>query len=172
MDKILNRTVNVAIIIVSIVFAGVVIHRYLVTNNAYPALAAEIPVGKKLDLPGTNWEANGHTVVVALRKGCRFCDESASFYQRLNRDISGRKDISIIAVLPDTVENSREHLNKLEVPFSEIKEAHLKSVKVSATPALLLVDKTGTVIAGWIGKLSSEKEQEVIETFVRLSRAG
>lgn len=172
MDRVLDRTVSFAIVVVSIVFVGVVTHRYLLTSKISPALAAEVPIGEKLDLPGTSWEANGHTVVVALRKGCRFCDESAPFYRRLNKEISDRQNISIIAVMPDTVENSREHLKNLEVPFSDIKEARLKSVRVSATPTLLIVDKTGIVIAGWIGRLSLENEQEVIETLIRLCKTG
>ncbi len=171
MDKILDRAVSIAIIIVSIVFVGVVIHKYLIADKGSSASAAEVPLGKKLDLPDVNWEANGHTVVVALQKGCHFCSESAPFYQKLNQEMSGKQNVSIVAVLPDTVENSREHLKKLDVSFNEIKQARLKSVLVSATPALLVADKTGTVIAGWVGKLSSDKEGEVIETIIRLSRA-
>lgn len=74
-----------------------------------------------------------------------------------------------MAVLPDTVENSREHLKKLELPIEDVREARLKSVKISATPALFVVDKTGTVVAGWIGKLSPDEESEVLEALVQLS---
>ncbi|MDX2041862.1 MAG: thioredoxin-like domain-containing protein [Acidobacteriota bacterium] len=171
MDKILDRAVSLAIIIVSIVFVGVVIHKYLIADKGSSASAAEVPLGKKLDLPDIDWEANGHTLVVALQKGCHFCNESAPFYQKLNKEMSGRQNVSIVAVLPDSVENSREHLKKLEVPFNDIRQARLKSARVSGTPTLLVADKTGTVISGWIGKLSSDKEGEVIETIIRLSRA-
>lgn len=169
MDKILDRAVSLAIIIVSIVFVVVVIHKYLIADKGTSALAAEVPLGKKLDLPGVNWEANGHTVVVALQKGCHFCNESAPFYQKLNHEMSGKQNMSIVAVLPDTVENSRDHLKKFEVSFGEIKQARLKSVLVSATPTLFVTDKTGAVIAGWIGKLSPEKEAEVLQTLAQLS---
>lgn len=169
MDKILDRIVNLAIITVSIVFVGVVVNKYLIANKSSPPLAAEIPIGKQIDLPGVNWESNRNTVVVALRKGCPYCDESAPFYQRLNSEIFGRKNVSILAVLPDTVENSREHLKKLNIPFGEVREARLKSVKVSATPTLLLVDKTGAIVAGWVGKLSHDEENKVLETLARLN---
>ncbi|MGH9800030.1 MAG: peroxiredoxin family protein [Blastocatellia bacterium] len=168
MDKILDRAVSIAIIIASIVFVGVVAHKYLIAYKGSSASAAEVPLGKKLDLPDVNWEANGHTVVVAIRKGCPYCDESAPFYQRLNSEISRQKNVAIVAVLPDAIENSREHLKKLGVPFSEVREARLRSVNVSATPTLLLLDKTGVVVGGWIGKLSKAEEDKVLEVLARL----
>jgi len=170
LDKVLDRSVSIAIIIASVVFVGVVAHKYLIANKRSSALSAEVPIGKKLDLPDINWEGNDHTVVIALQKGCNFCSESAPFYRRLHREISSKQNISIVAVLPGTVENSREHLKTLEVPFNEVRESRLKSIGVSATPTLLVADKTGTVIAGWIGKLSSEKETEVLEALTRLSQ--
>lgn len=170
LDKVLDRAGSIAIIIASIVFVGVVVHKYLIAEKRASAPPDKIPIGKKLDLPGINWEGNGHTVVIALQKGCIYCTESAPFYRRLNQEISGKQNISIVAVLPNTVENSREHLKDLEMPFNEVRQSQFKSIGVSVTPTLLVADKTGTVISGWVGKLPSEKETEVLQVLTRLSQ--
>lgn len=170
LDKVLDRSVSIAIIIASVVFVGVVAHKYLIADKRSQALSAEVPIGKNLDLPDINWKGNGHTVVIALQKGCNFCSESAPFYRRLQREISGRRNISIVAVLPSTVENSREHLKALETPFNEIRQSQFKSIGVSVTPTLFIADDTGTVTAGWIGKLPAEKETEVLEALTRLGQ--
>jgi thioredoxin-related protein len=170
LDKILDRAGSIAIIIACIVFIGVVVHKYLIADKRASALPAEVPIGKKLDLPDVTWEGNGHTVIIALQKGCIFCDKSASFYRRLNHEISKKRNISIVAVLPDTVEDSREHLKVLDMPFNEVRQSQFKSIGVSGTPTLLVADKTGTVINGWVGKLSSEQETEVLQVLTRLSQ--
>ncbi len=170
LDKVLDRAVSIAIIIASIIFVGVVAQKYLFANKGSSASPAEVPIGLKLDLPEINWERNGHTVVIALQKGCKFCSESAPFYRRLHREISNMQNLSIVTVLPSAVENSREYLKTLEVPFTEIRESRLKPIGVSATPTLLVADKTGTVIAGRIGKLSLEAETEVLSALSRLSQ--
>src|SRR5882672_1689084 len=170
LDKMLDRSSSIAIILASIVFIGVVVNKYLIANKRASALPAEVPIGKKLDLPDINWEGNGHTVVIALQKGCMFCSESAPFYRRLNQEFSRKQHLSIVAVLPDTVENSREHLKALDMPFNEVRQAQLKSIGVSGTPTLLVADKTGTVISGWVGRLPSEKETEVLQILTQLSQ--
>ena len=73
-------------------------------------------------------------------------------------------------MLPSTVENSREHLKALETPFNEIRQSQFKSIGVSVTPTLFIADNTGTVTAGWIGKLPAEKETEVLEALTRLGQ--
>lgn len=171
LDKVLDRSVSIAIIIASVVFVGVIAHKYLIENKRSLALTAEVPVGKKLDLPDINRSGNGHTVIIALKKGCNFCSESAPFYRRLHQEISSQQNIPLVAVLPSAIEDSRKYLEALEVPYDDVRVSGLKSVGVSATPTILIADKTGTVVAGWIGKLSSEKETEVLETLTRLSKA-
>jgi thiol-disulfide isomerase/thioredoxin len=172
LDKILDRAASIAIITASIVFLGVAAYKYLIINNHYSTLPAKVPIGKKLDLPNINWEGNGLTVLIALQTKCPFCRESAPFYQRLHREFSGKQNISLVTVFPEPVENSREYLKALEVPFNEIRESSLSSIGVSVTPTLLVVDKTGTVIHGWLGKLPSEKESKVIALLAKVSQSN
>src|SRR5215475_7166642 len=107
LDKILDRSASVAIIIASIVFVGVVTYKYLIANKSSSTLPTDIPIGKKLDLPNINWQGNGYTVVLALQKGCTFCSESVPFYQRMHQEFSGKQNIPIVAVLPTPLEISR-----------------------------------------------------------------
>ncbi len=45
---------------------------------------AWVKVGDQLpSLPAYDWKAHDRTLVLALRNGCRFCEESIPFYRKL-----------------------------------------------------------------------------------------
>lgn len=154
---------NVAIILVGI-FLGVV----LVKNNLLqspPAMAAPpaaIAPGTKLSLPGVDWKTNGRTLVLALSSGCRFCTESAPFYQRLAQERAQFQNIRFVAVFPEPVEQSRKYLSDLGVTVDEVRQARLDSIGVAGTPTLIVADANGAVVASLRGKLSSDKETELM----------
>lgn len=169
MDKILDRSVSIAIIISSIVFTTIVINKYLFTHKRASDLPTT-PIGKKLDFPDINWEGQDYTVIIALQEGCAFCSESGYFYRQLTQEVSEKNNLAIVAVLPNAVESSREYMKTLGVPINEIRQSPLISIGISSTPTLLIADKTGTVVSGWVGKLSSEKETEVLQILARLGQ--
>jgi thioredoxin-related protein len=100
--------------------------------------------------------------VLVLQKGCHFCSDSAPFYQRLARAASGRDDLQLVAALPQSEAEARQYLNDLQVPLGEVRQTALASIGVRGTPTLLLVDKTGTITDEWVGRLSPDKESEVL----------
>ena len=76
---------NIAIIIVAILFSAVLVRRYLLTDSHDHQAETEpqIKAGTKLSLPGVDWAKNEQTLLLVLSKDCRYCTESAPFYQRL-----------------------------------------------------------------------------------------
>ena len=125
------------------------------TNNTRP----RIQIGAKLPLEGVDWATNQKTLVVALSDKCHFCTDSANFYQRLSQD---HGSAALIAVLPQPVDESKQYLSQLKVMISDVRQVPLTSLAVTATPTLILVDKDGTVLKSWVGKLKPEREAEVI----------
>jgi hypothetical protein len=151
---------NVAIIVVAIMLGVVLVKRYF--SPATPLEAAPAaPVGAKLQLPGVEWAKNNQTVVLALQEGCHFCSDSAPFYQRLAAE-AARRNIPVVAVLPQSVEVGRRYLDSLRVPLGDVRQATLGSLGVQATPTLMLVNGDGKVAEGWVGKLPPETESEVL----------
>jgi hypothetical protein len=153
-------TANVAIIFVAISLGVVLISRTIrsyrapVSDSGNAAQVKE----QRIQLPGVDWSKNEQTLVMAISSTCHFCTESAAFY----RDIRARTRVHTIAVLPQSVDEGRNYLGKLGVQVDEVLQASLGSIDVSGTPTLLLVNRDGTVIRTWIGKLPPDSEKEVL----------
>lgn len=64
--------------------------------------------------------------------------------------------------MPQTVEEGKQYLKNLGVDISEVYNAKLASIGVTATPTLLLIDQSGVVSDMWRGKLSDDAEKEVL----------
>jgi thioredoxin-related protein len=124
----------------------------------------EIKVGDKLPhLDGWDWSAHDRTLVLVLRKGCHFCEDSAPFYQRLAaKRHKERSKTAIVAVFPDARDSINDVVQLEEMGVRALPGVPLESLKVSGTPSLLLVDGSGTVLNAWIGMLSPKQELEVL----------
>lgn len=140
-------TANILIIIVAVLFGFVVVQKYFFSTPAIPnqsnqpnQLAQMKPeIGSKINLSGINPASQQKTLVLALQKGCHFCNESASFYKRIIK-IAQNKNVRLIAVLPGGVEESTNHLNELGLTNMDVKQASLDSLQVSGTPTLILIN--------------------------------
>ena len=159
--KKIELVANVAIIIVALLIGGVFIKRSLLDNRPQPPL--KITAGTKVPLQDVDWARNGQTLLLVLQKGCHFCAESAPFYQGLTREMESSKSTKLIAVLPQEVNVGQQYLADLKVPISEVKKINPDFLGVSGTPTLILVNNAGEVIDSWTGKLTPDKEIEVLK---------
>lgn len=157
----LEQIANITVIVLALVIGSA-----LVKDRFFSAAPQvnEVKVGERLtNLHGWEWNAHDRTLVLVLRKGCHFCEDSAPFYQRL---IAQQKqygpDTSIVAVFPDAAYAVNEVVQSEGLEVQALAGVRLEGLKVSGTPTLLLVDKNGTVLNMWIGVLSPRQELEVI----------
>lgn len=159
---------NVAIIVVSILLGVVLITRFVFNRPLFTerAVLDNIKVGTSMALPGVNWSEKNHHLILVLQKDCRFCEQSAPFYQRLIQQTAGRNDLQMIAVLPQDVDDSKKYLNDLGVSISNVKQVSPSSLGVRGTPTLILVNDTGVITHTWFGKLPPEKESEVLRDVI------
>jgi len=183
--KVIEVATNVSIILVALIGATVLVKNYLIRSPAAafsqtqtanlqgppgsgqrpPNEATTKPgpsAGAQVSLQGVNWGDSTKSVVLALSDQCHFCSESAPFYQRLTTELAQRGDIKLIAVFPQQVGDSKQYLTKLGVPISDVRQATLDSLGVRGTPTLIIVDKNGKVQQSWVGRLSPDKESEVL----------
>lgn len=156
---------NVAIIVVALLLGGLLVKRYLWPQAESPQAQARIEPGTKLSVPGIEWDKNDRTLLLVLSTSCHFCTESSPFYQRLAQEKAKKGGVGLIAVLPQSVDESQKYLNGLGVSVDDIKQAGLDAVQVRGTPTLIMADKTGAVVESWVGKLPAEKEVEVLNRF-------
>ena len=159
----LELLTNLAIIVAAVLLSVVLIKSYLLPDHSKDGPRdLRVPAGAKVSLPGVDWSSNNQTLLLVLQKGCHFCTESAAFYQRLVRETAGRENVHLIAVLPQTSDESRKYLDDLGVAIEEVKQAELGSVGVYGTPTLILVNNQGVVITSWVGKLNADGEADVM----------
>lgn len=164
-SKKIEMAANIAIIVVALILGGILVKQYYFDDNRdVRGVNAElrIPAGTRIPLPDIDWADNKQTLLLFLSTDCRFCSESAPFYQRLVQATIGQRDIRLVAVLPQEVNRSREYLKELGLSIEEVKQASFKSIGVRATPTLTLVDSAGVVISAWIGRLAAGQESEVL----------
>jgi thioredoxin-related protein len=164
LSKRIELVANIAIIIVALILAAVLVKRYLLPNAEPNQVATDrsIKAGTKLSVDGVDWAKNERTLVLALSTECRYCTESAPFYQRLAQKRSEGVRIKLVAVLPQEISQSQKYLNDHRITVDDVKQARPSSLGVAGTPTLIIADRTGTVTKSWVGKLPAEKEAEVL----------
>ena len=114
-------------------------------------------------LPGHRWNDHQKTLVVAIRKGCHYCEESLPFYKRLS-GLEGSNGLHahLLAVMPDNQTSGIQMLQSAGLTVDSVFNQPLDSIKVSGTPTLLLLDASGRIAKAWVGQLPPEDEKAVI----------
>jgi hypothetical protein len=167
----IEAVANVIVIVFAVVVGSVFLKDRLSTDAPE---SNEIKAGDKLaNLDGWDWGAHDQTLVLVLRKGCHFCEDSAPFYQRLSsQPQQGGSNSTIVAVFPDTTDAVKEVVQSEGLGVNALAGVPLEKLKIFATPTVLLVDKSGTVLQAWIGMLSPRQELEVIRATTKPSAVG
>ena len=155
---------NILIIVVALLLGGTLAQKYFF---AAPSAASGKPprlepkIGSAMNVPDVNWSQQPKTLVLALQSSCHFCNDSAPFYKRVIESVKD-KNVKLVAVFPTAIEESAAHLQKLGLTNMEVKQSSLGGLQVSGTPTLILTNDKGEVTDYWVGKLTPDKETEVI----------
>ena len=170
--KYLEVVTNVAVLIAAAVIIGVFVKSYIGGKPAKPA--PPLPKGEILaDIKDVNFADAPKTLVFALSSGCRYCIQSVPFYQTLasmQANLAGR--VRMVAVFPEDEAAAKSFLGKSLLQLDLRSDVDFSSLKIPATPALILVDNTKTIVNSWIGALSKEREREVLDALKKdLERA-
>ena len=150
---------NIAIILVAVALVVVLAKRFIFTD---PTPDAPQPlIGAKLSLPGFDWSKNNKNLLLVLSDSCKYCTESAPFYQQLVQERAQRQTFRLTAVFMQPASEGRKYLNGLGVAIDDVVELSPRAIRIRGTPTLLLVNSAGVVTDEWLGKLPPEKEAEV-----------
>jgi thiol-disulfide isomerase/thioredoxin len=168
LSKRVELIANVAIIVVAILLSVMIVKRFVLDKGAEQgrpdaSSAKELSPGDKVPLSDIDWAKNNRTILLVVQKGCHFCTESAPFYQRLVKELSGRSDVRLIALLPQPVADGRQYLNELGVNVEDVRQVAPSQLNIQGTPTLVLVNNSGVVTDVWLGKLRSDTETQVID---------
>jgi hypothetical protein len=133
-----------------------------------------IHVGDRLPSPaGYNWNAHPSTLVLALKDGCRFCEESFPFYQRLAAlEQAKQTDAHLVAVFPDDPAAVRRIVEMQKLAVETLPSIEFGQLKVLGTPTLILADRQGQVSKVWIGELTAREEVDVVTAISKRGTNG
>lgn len=163
MSRVIELLVNVAILCLCAILSVVLVKKYLI---GAPEPDQGVTVGAHLQVPDVDWGRQPQTIVLALQQDCRFCSESAPFYQTLRTE-AARRGIPIVAVFPRDEASAQQYLTGLGLSFPTLKVAEFSTLHIRGTPTLLLADRTGTATHVWRGKLTASGERDVIGALVQ-----
>lgn len=153
-SKILENSANVAILVLALILVG-----FLARNYFIPAPHADsATAGERISLPDFDFTKSDRTILVALQHDCHFCQESAGFYQKLVQYAATDNRIQLIALFSEEMDANKVFLANLNLTFVNVKNVSFSSLKVMATPTILVVNRDGVIQSVWKGKLSDEKE--------------
>jgi len=146
-------------------------HFWQARRTPEKAPPAWVKVGDQLpSLPAYDWKAHDRTLVLALKNGCRFCEESIPFYRKLAElEKSNQIDAHLIAVFPDDLAAVRQLVETQRLAVEAFPGIELSQMKVEGTPTLILVDRQGRVSKVWIGELAAAGQADVVTA---ISKAG
>jgi hypothetical protein len=114
-------------------------------------------------LPGYSWSSYPKTLVIAIRRGCPYCDASMPFYKQLGeQEKSNVLRAHVLVVMPNDEASGSRFLSKDDVEVQGIFGQELDALNVSGTPTVLLLDSSGRIEREWIGQLSPRAEKEVM----------
>jgi rhodanese-related sulfurtransferase len=156
-----NWVVNVALALVGVALVVVLARSFF--GGKGPTAVEPIQAGAKLNLKDVAWNENGQTLVMALSSECRYCTESAPFYQRLISGLTAGDKTRVVAVLPQSVSTGERYLRTLGVTPDRVMQANLGGIGFPQTPTLALVNAAGVVTETWVGKLNVSKQFAIFE---------
>jgi len=125
-----------------------------------------INAGERLTIPNVDWAQNKKSLVFFLKKDCPYCTSSAGLYRQLVDDAT-KRNVKVIAVFPNTLEEARKYLQYIELPIENVYTGPLVDAKISGTPTVLFVDDRGIVRSVWIGA-QTDREQEMRDSLLPL----
>jgi len=152
----LDVVTNVLTIIAAIIFITMVAYNYYPSSK--PTTSSFL--GRTIKLPGFEPSNSAKNVLLVMKKGCRFCEESMDFYKSLIKKNEGSK-IKFVGVFPPDDENITEYLAGFGISGLEVNKAEISGIEIDGTPTLIVTDESGKIIGSWDGQLKPSKELEV-----------
>src|SRR5688572_30727332 len=160
--KKLELMTNISVIVLAALFLLVFISIEL-RRSLRARVELGLISGRMIDQPELTADAvTDQILLIAMTTDCEPCVESVPFYREIAKRsvVSGR--IDVIAVFPTGTGQLTEFLNSHQLPLETVKRANFDEIRLSTTPTLILLDRSGKIVDFWIGKLSEEDEQHVL----------
>jgi hypothetical protein len=160
LEVITNIAVCLAAVAVLLVMAG----RYLKETGT--SIHSGLRTGGVLpSLPGVDYGKSSRTLLIAVSARCDGCGDSVPFFNQLKRSvISKGNSTQIVALFPETGDEVNRFVQQQNLNLEFVSGVNFKDFTFIGTPTMVLVNGNGQIIDFWIGKPSSDLQQEIINS--------
>lgn len=161
----IEKASHISVIVVSV--AAFVCLIPTLRSSLFPSnyrLATAGMVGQKLELPGAQLSHVGATVLIALSSRCRFCIASLPFYKELS-SIAGGSEGRVSLLVASTTSNLEEVtalLQEYHVQPARILPSSFRSLHISGTPTVYVLDGSGTIQWAHAGRMDDARQKELV----------
>lgn len=164
----MRRHLEIATNVAIVIFLGFISIDYGVgfirARTKVPSLPIQIKAGDQLVGLPINWRSHARTLVLALRYGCHYCQDSVPFYKHLlDLQAVGRLgDVRISAIFPDDATIAAHTLQGENLKLDLVPAVDFSRFRIFATPTAILVDSEGHVQRVWVGELNAKSEGALV----------
>lgn len=165
----LETCTHVALIAVCCIAGYVLLDRHLSYSRRDSPQHASL-VGKRVTLPENAHQPASATVLVAFATTCHYCRESIDLYKQITeraRRVRGEVRVVFMSLQTPTEVTKYLHENGVD-PEAVIRLP--PDIHISGTPTILLAGSDGTVKSQFVGKLSADREKDLVRTVQELCR--
>ncbi|HVE56401.1 MAG TPA: redoxin family protein [Pyrinomonadaceae bacterium] len=117
-------------------------------------------IGSEFKVTEFNPAGSQINVLLFLRTGCTFCDQSMPFYRRITQ-LSNTGKVKVIAFFAHNDLEATEYMKRSQLIDVEISRTNFDSLGIKGTPTFVLLDQSGKVLKSSVGKLNDKGEQEI-----------
>lgn len=117
--------------------------------------------GQQVDAPAAWYEKAPYTLVLFARANCGACEKARPFLAELIRGVEGRSAV-VMAGPSATRQEDAEFARSLGIPDEHIAVVP-PSLRVRATPTLVLVNQQGLILEAWEGVGSPEHQEAIVK---------
>jgi rhodanese-related sulfurtransferase len=163
-EKILRRanlSLNLLLIGAALALAGYGVRSYLL-GKAQGQAARKRNAGIN-GVDEINFGSGNYALLFALDTKCGFCRAAAPFYQKAIHERGSNSNVRLVALFSQSPGAGRNYAEGLGLQFDEVEQANLDAFQVRGTPTLILSDSNGKVLRRWVGALSAQQQQEILQ---------
>jgi hypothetical protein len=150
-----NSAVNWAIVFAALALAVLLVVRFGLPPRRDHRARREV---RPIDEPGAqappsmlDWQTNGRTLLVAVGSpACVDCRQRAPFFQRLMTE-GALRNLTVVTVVEPPLEEATAMLAQMGIQPRHILVVPFTRIRLRNIPALILVDRGGTVRRVWNG---------------------
>lgn len=159
----LDRIAN-SVFIVSALFLLAVLARNFAGSVGWRG-PTDVALGDTLVPPaGWSWEQSPRTLVLALAATCQYCEASAPLYRRLD-SLSRASGLgaSLLVTFSEQASIAADAMRRYGLNAPHRAGVTYFPWRLSGTPTILLVGRSGRVLAVWRGLLDTAASDDLIE---------